>query len=265
MILAGYLAAILIGVSLGLLGAGGSILTVPILVYFLGIAPVLATGYSLFIIGVSSCIGAVGYMKKKMLDYKIALTFGIPSLITVFLTRHFLLPSIPQILFTLFQVEFTKDKAMMILLSLLMFTASLSMIRKDKISKKEDTEPISKKDYLFIVLKGLLVGLITGMVGVGSGFLIVPALILLNHMHMKKAVGTSLLIIAGNSLVGFAGDLSIGIELDWKILLLFSGLSTIGIFIGMYASRFIPEVRLKPAFGWFILLMGVFIIFKEIY
>ena len=257
----GFAAAILIGVSLGLIGGGGSILTVPVLVYILGIDPVLATAYSLFVVGSTSLVGAGTYMKKGLVNYKTALVFAIPSFIAVFLTRKFLVPALPDPLFSIGEAMITKNIGIMVFFALIMLAASYSMIRGKKGESEEEEEV--KFNLPMIALEGSVVGVITGIVGAGGGFLIIPALVLLAKLPMKMAVGTSLLIIAAKSLIGFLGDLS-SQTIDWQLLLIFTGLSIVGIFIGSALSKKINEKVLKTGFGWFVLLMGIYIITKEL-
>lgn len=257
----GFAAAILIGVSLGLIGGGGSILTVPVLVYILGIDPVLATAYSLFVVGSTSLVGAGTYMKKGLVNYKTALVFAIPSFIAVFLTRKFLVPALPDPLFSVGEAVVTKNIGIMVFFAIIMLAASYSMIRGNK--KKEDVEEELKFNFPLIALEGSIVGVITGIVGAGGGFLIIPALVLLAKLPMKMAVGTSLLIIAAKSLIGFLGDLSTQ-TIDWQMLLIFTALSIVGIFIGSALSKRINEKILKTGFGWFVLAMGIYIITKEL-
>ena len=258
----GYSASILIGVSLGLIGGGGSILTLPVLVYLLGFSPVLSTAYSLFIVGTTSFVGSINYMRKGLVNYQAAFVFAIPSFISVFLTRKYLVPAIPDSLFTIAGFEVTKNIGIMLFFALVMLAASYSMIMS---KKKEDEESEKLKfNYPLIGLEGAVVGILTGIVGAGGGFLIIPALVLLARLPMKMAVGTSLLIIAAKSLIGFMGDIS-NINVNWTFLFQFTLLSVIGIFIGSYFSRFIEGEKLKKSFGWFVLVMGIYIITKEIF
>lgn len=261
-ILIGFAAAILIGVSLGLIGGGGSILTVPVLVYILGVDPVLATAYSLFVVGSTSLVGAGTYMKKGLVNYKTAIVFAIPSFIAVFLTRKFLVPALPDPLFTVGEAIVTKNIGIMVFFALIMLAASFSMIQNKKCVDCDENEPI-KFNFPMIALEGSVVGVITGIVGAGGGFLIIPALVILARLPMKMAVGTSLLIIAAKSLIGFLGDVSTQ-TIDWEMLLIFTGLSIVGIFIGSALSKKINEKVLKTGFGWFVLIMGVYIIGKEL-
>jgi uncharacterized membrane protein YfcA len=252
----------LIGVSLGLIGGGGSILTVPVLVYILGVNPVLATAYSLFVVGSTSLVGAGTYMKKGLVNYKTALVFAIPSFIAVFLTRKFLVPALPDPLFTLGEAIITKNIGIMVFFALIMLAASYSMITAKKCVDCDEDEPVVF-NFPMIALEGSVVGVITGIVGAGGGFLIIPALVLLAKLPMKMAVGTSLLIIAAKSLIGFLGDLSTQ-TIDWQMLLIFTSLSIVGIFIGSALSKKINEKILKTGFGWFVLVMGIYIITKEL-
>lgn len=260
----GYLASILIGVSLGLIGGGGSILTVPVLVYLLGLNPVLSTAYSLFVVGATSLVGSFTYMKKGLVNYRAALVFAVPSFITVFLTRKFVVPAIPDPVFTIGDFMLSKGAGIMGLFALIMLAAAFSMIRhKDKSESDSGTQAI-QFNYPLIALEGAAVGLLTGLVGAGGGFLIIPALVLLARIPMKMAVGTSLLIIAAKSLIGFLGD--IGQQaIDWNFLAIFTSLSVVGIFLGSYLTRFIPGEKLKRLFGWFVLGMAVFILWKEFF
>jgi uncharacterized membrane protein YfcA len=262
MVIIGFAAAIVIGISLGLIGGGGSILTVPVLVYILGVNPVLATAYSLFVVGSTSLVGAATYMKKGLVNYKTALVFAIPSFIAVFLTRKFLVPALPDPLFTVGEAIITKNIGIMVFFALIMLAASYSMITAKKCVDCDEDEPVVF-NFPMIALEGSVVGLITGIVGAGGGFLIIPALVLLAKLPMKMAVGTSLLIIAAKSLIGFLGDLSTQ-TIDWQMLLIFTSLSIVGIFIGSALSKKINEKILKTGFGWFVLVMGIYIITKEL-
>lgn len=257
----GYIGALLIGLVLGLIGGGGSILTVPILVYALALNPVVATAYSLFVVGATSLVGAVKNMMKGMVDFKTAIIFAIPAFIAVYLTRAFLIPAIPEELFTVGDFMVTKNLAIMLFFAIIMLLASVSMIRNKR--KETDEEAEITYNYPLIIVEGLVVGTITGIVGAGGGFLIIPALVLLAKLPMKKAVATSLFIIAIKSLIGFLGDVQ-NLEIDWPFLLIFTGISIVGIFIGIWLNKFIDGKKLKKAFGWFVLVMGIYIIYKEI-
>jgi uncharacterized membrane protein YfcA len=261
----GYILAIVVGVSLGLIGSGGSILTVPILVYIMGVEPVLATAYSLFIVGATALVGGVQSARQGRVDFKTAIIFGIPSIIAVYATRALILPLIPDHVFTAFGFEVTKPILLMILFAIVMVAASISMIKPQKKTAEVDENAPMVYNYPMILLEGAVVGVLTGLVGAGGGFLIIPALVLLAKMPMKKAVGTSLFIIAAKSLIGFTGDLKGSEIIDWKLLGFFTAASIVGIIIGILLAKRIPGEKLKTSFGWFVLIMGVYIIVKELF
>ena len=256
----GLVGALVIGTVLGLTGGGGSILTVPVLVYLLSVNPVTATAYSLFIVGSTALVGAIRNAQKGMIEYKVGIVFAIPAFISVFLTRKIIVPAIPEVIFTLDSFILTKDMVVMIFFAVIMLAASISMIRERK-------EVVLKKDvqfnYPLIIIEGLVVGVLTGLVGAGGGFLIIPALVLFANLPMKKAVATSLMIIAIKSLIGFLGDIG-NIEIAWGFLLTFAGLSMIGIVLGIYLNNFIDGKKLKKGFGWFVLAMAIYILLKEL-
>ncbi len=259
-----FILAGLVGVSLGLIGSGGSILTVPILVYILGVNPVLATAYSLFIVGSTALVGGIQNAMNKLVDFKTLFIFGIPSIIAVYATRSFIMPIIPETVLTLGEFTLNKPMALMLLFAVIMILASLSMIRTPKAQNAEvDENAPLQYNYPVILLEGTVVGVLTGLVGAGGGFLIIPALVLLAKMPMKKAVGTSLFIIAAKSLIGFIGDLQGNEVIDWMLLGGFTFFAVLGIFIGIYLSKRVPSAGLKKGFGWFVLVMGIYIIIKE--
>ena len=259
----GLLSSLLIGLSLGLVGGGGSILTVPVLVYLLGVEPVLATAYSLFIVGFTSAVGVYPKYKEGLVDVRTALIFGAPSIAAVFLTRKIIVPTIPADILHFGDWVLTKSVLLMILFAGLMLAASISMIRDAKKDNAESQHPLSF-NYPLIVLEGTVVGILTGLVGAGGGFLIIPALVMLTKLPMKKAVGTSLLIIAAKSLIGFTGDLSAQ-TMDWSLLLAVTLMAVLGIFIGNTLSKKIDGSKLKKGFGWFVLIMGLYIFIKEVF
>lgn len=262
--LIGYLASALIGISLGLIGGGGSILTVPVLVYLFQLDPVLSTSYSLFIVGATSLAGAFPKYKEGLIDMRTALVFGIPSIVAVYLTRLLLVPAIPDVIFTSSSFTLTKSIFTLVLFAILMIAAALSMIRR----KKGPDNPLPKEkrtyNYPVILLEGLVVGALTGLVGAGGGFLIIPALVLLSGLPMKEAVGTSLLIIAAKSLIGFTGDFG-HFDIDWRLLFSVTAIAIVGIFIGNRLTRKVDGEKLKTGFGWFVLVIGAYIIVRELY
>lgn len=256
----GYIGALCIGIVLGLIGGGGSILTVPILVYLLFLNPVTATAYSLFVVGVSALVGAINNIRKGLVDFRTAIVFAIPALLAVYSTRKFIVPNIPEKLFSIGDFVMTKNIGIMIFFAIIMLLASVSMIRNKR--KDEDGDIPVTYNYPLIIIEGIIVGVLTGIVGAGGGFLIIPALVLLAKLPMKKAIATSLLIIAIKSLIGFIGDVE-NLTIDWPFLLKFTSLSIVGIFIGMWLTNFIDGKKLKKGFGWFVLIMGIYIIVKE--
>ncbi len=261
----GYFASALIGVSLGLIGGGGSILTVPVLVYLFGVDPVLATAYSLFIVGSTSLVGAFPKYKDGLVNVKTAAIFGVPAILAVYATRAWLVPMIPNPVFEIGSFVVSKAMLMMGIFAVLMVFASYSMIRDNKSAPQPEAAAGPQKfNYPMILAEGAIVGVLTGLVGAGGGFLIIPALVLFSKLPMKQAVGTSLLIIAAKSLIGFTGDLS-QYHMDWKLLGIVTTLAIAGIFIGNRLSKNVDGEKLKKAFGWFVLVMGIYILIKELY
>ena len=260
----GYIASIFIGISLGLIGGGGSILTVPVLVYLFGIGAEMSTAYSLFIVGSTALVGGVRNAFLGNVNYKTAVVFTIPAFIAVYATRAYLVPAIPNEIINLGKYVLTKDIAIMVFFALVMLAASVSMIRnKSKAEEEENTLP--QLNLPAIILEGTVVGVLTGIVGAGGGFLIIPALVLFAKLPMKKAVGTSLFIIAAKSLIGFIGDVQrYGDQLDWTLLLTVTAIVVFGIFVGIYLNNFIDGKKLKKGFGFFVLLMAVYIIGKQL-
>ena len=258
-----YLASALIGISLGLIGGGGSILTVPVLVYLFGISPLLATSYSLFVVGSTSLVGAFNNYRKGFVSIKTAFLFGLTSITTVFLTRKFIIPAIPRHILQIGSFELTENILTMVLFAVLMVAASTAMIRSGR--KKEDTEILSDKKLNLpkLVLFGIAIGFATGLLGAGGGFLLIPTLVLLVGLPMKEAVGTSLLIIALNSLIGFTGDLG-HFVINWFFLAKITAIAIFGIFVGGYLNRKIDGSKLKKGFGYFVLIMGIYIIIREL-
>jgi len=257
----GYAGAFAMGMTLGLIGGGGSILTVPVLVYLFSVDAVLATAYSLFIVGSTSLIGSFTHMKLGNIHWMTALVFGFPSIISVYFTRAVLVPMIPDPIAQIGSLDLTKSVGLLLLFAVIMLLASWSMIRKQ--TKKTESGEEVEYNYPIILLEGAIVGVVTGLVGAGGGFLIIPALVVLAKLPMKKAVGTSLIIIAAKSLIGFTGDLHGQESIDWRFLLIFTSIAILGIVTGSVLSKRISGDKLKPAFGWFVLCMGVYIIVKE--
>jgi len=256
----GYFGALLIGIILGITGGGGSILTVPTLVYILNYNPIIATAYSLFIVGTTSGIGTIQNFKKGLVVPKKAFQFALPSLIGVYLTRKFIVPNIPDVVFYFGSLKLSKDTFLMILFAVVMFIAAYSMLKNNK---KNELIERTTKSITVVIIQLFFVGILIGLIGAGGGFLIIPALLNFAQLPMKKAIGTSLLIIAINSLIGFIGDLQ-NTFIDWTFLLTFTTISVAGIFIGLYIQNFINEKMLKKLFGVFVLIMAIFILYKEL-
>jgi len=252
-----YVGALFIGLVLGLTGGGGSILTVPILVYLMSINPVTATAYSLFIVGTTSTFGAIQNYRKNLVDIKNGFIFAIPSFIAVYLTRKYIVPEIPKVIIES-PFLITKDTFLMLFFAVIMVFGALSVLKK----KSQNTNSEEKRNLILIGIQTFTIGIIIGLVGAGGGFLIIPSLILFAKLPMRKAVGTSLFIIAMNSLVGFIGDVQ-NLEIDWLFLLTFSAISVAGIFTGMYLTKYTNESQLKKIFAYFVLVMAAIILLKE--
>lgn len=257
--IAGYIASVFIGVILGILGGGGSILSIPILVYIFKLDAVTASAYSLFIVGVTSFIGAIPKYREHLVDMRTGTIFGVPSVFAIFSTRKWIVPSIPQEILHLGDFVITKRIILLGVFALLMILASVAMIKERKEQEYESPGGVS-----LIIIEGILIGFLTGLVGAGGGFLIIPALVLLTGLKFKTAVGTSLLIIAINSLLGFLGDV-LNYSINWPFLLTITCLAVSGIMIGNIFSHRLPAKNLRKAFGWFTFVMGVWILTKEIF
>jgi uncharacterized membrane protein YfcA len=264
LIVLGYLSAFLVGISLGLIGSGGSILAVPILVELLHIDPIIATAYSLFIVGTTSLVGSVKHIAQKKIDYRIALIFGIPSILSIYVTRIKFLSIIPDVVYSSSQFTISKSLFLLVSFTFIMLLAAISMI----LPQKAQVSPNQKIGFvyaLFLGILGLLVGVIAGFVGAGGGFLIIPALVLLGKIPFERAIVTSLFIVCLNSIVGFLGVIQIFHEIDWELLTLFSGIAIGGLFVGMALAKKIPGEKMKPYFGWFILILGIYLMVDTLF
>ena len=257
----GYVASLLMGVTLGLLGGGGSILTVPIMVYLFGFPPTVATGNSLFVVGITALIGSMMYIRRGDIDIKTGISFALPSVIGVNVSRGLIIPKIPATILSFHGMALSKEVLIMATFAGLMVTAAYSMIKKKQAQQPTSVTPLQR--ILRIVLQGLFVGLIAGFVGAGGGFLIIPALVLLAGLPMRVAVGTSLMIIALQSLLGFAGDVARGSTFEWPLLLAVATIAIAGIIVGSALSHKVKEQKLKTAFGWFVLIVGVTILIEQ--
>ncbi|WP_127717076.1 sulfite exporter TauE/SafE family protein [Halobacteriovorax sp. HLS] len=241
----GYFLATLIGLSLGMLGGGGSILTVPILVYVLKVDPKTSIALSLGIVGLTSVFGSIGHLKQKNVDFKVALIFAPFAMIGTVVGSQ--------------MSKFLSSNTQLLFFSIVMILASFMMLKERKNTSESSAE--IKKSILIVI--AVIVGVITGIVGVGGGFLIVPALVILGRVSMKKAVGTSLFVIFLNSTVGFISYLE-QVSVDWKFFSLFSFFSIIGVFIGARTVQYIPQKVLKKSFAIFLITMGFFVLYKNL-
>jgi len=265
MAIMGYICAMLVGISLGILGSGGSILTVPIMVYLMKVNPIDATGLSLFIVGITSATGGITYVQRKLVDMKTAAIFATPSIISVFLTRKLLMPLIPDPVYSSSSFVLSKELLILILFAVLMMIVGYNMVRKAEYKEPEINE-LRQYNYPGLLLIGLISGILTGLLGVGGGFIIIPALVLFAKIPVRMSVGTSLLIIAFNSLSGFAEEVMVHpSEIDYRFLFLFAIFSVAGIFVGFKVSLKLRPAELKKIFGWFIFFMGVCVFLKEVF
>jgi len=258
----GYFGALAIGVVLGLIGSGGSLMAIPIFTYFFHIGPVTTTAYSLFVVGTSATIGALGNLKKKLVNFRIVIFFGIPTFISVFLVRKFLIPIIPEELFSLFGYVVTQHFAILFLLAVLMLVSGYSMIHNNKVYHNPFEQLYY--NYPIMIIAGVLIGVLTGVIGIGGGFLIVPSLVICLRLPMKNAVVTSMFIIALKSLIGFLGDI-LSVEINWSFLFGFTLVSVLGILLGSYFSTFVKGEKLKKYFGWFLICIVLCIMVKELF
>lgn len=259
----GFAASLAMGITLGLIGGGGSILTVPILVYLFALPPTAATGYSLFIVGTTALIGSLMYLHKREIDFKVGLAFALPSVVGVNISRGVVIPQIPAVIIQIGTFALTKEILIMSTFAALMVAASYSMIKKKNHRQPLEVHPY--KQIFFVGLQGFVVGLIAGFLGAGGGFLIIPALIFMARLSMRIAVGTSLTIIAFQSLLGFVGDVSRGMNTDWTLLGTVTAFAIAGIVVGSKFANKIKEQELKTAFGWFVLVMGLTILIEQIH
>ena len=261
--LLGYIGAFTVGLILGLIGSGGSILSVPILVYLFGINPVTATAYSLFIVGTTSLIGSIKNLRNKLINYSTTLLFSFSAVITVYITRKYLIQLIPETIISSESIYLTKNQLIMLLFALLMLVAGFLMIKRTPktIVGLKQTKTIAPNKFL-IFTEGSLIGLLTGLVGAGGGFIIIPILVILSNLRMKAAIATSLAIISLKSLIGFIGDIQ-NLEIDWMFLLIFTSISVAGIFIGQQFSQKVPDNKLKMVFGLFVIIIAFSILFIE--
>ncbi|GGV19277.1 UPF0721 transmembrane protein [Streptomyces litmocidini] len=242
-------ASLLIGVSLGILGGGGSILTVPILVYLAGQDTKEAIATSLFVVGVTSLAALVPHARAHRVRWKTGLLFGAFSMAGAYGGGRI--------------AEYIPGTVLLIAFALMMLATAFAMLRKPRGGAKKVRPARGDLPLKHIAVEGLVVGAVTGLVGSGGGFLVVPALAILGGLPMGIAVGTSLLVIAMKSFAGLAGHLS-GVSIDWGIALTVTGAAVIGSLIGARLAGRIPQEALRKAFGWFVVVMGVFVLAQQL-
>ncbi len=259
----GYIAAIFMGLALGIIGGGGSILTVPILIYFFKFAGTAAATASLFVVGSTALVGGLINIYKKNVDFKTGIIFAIPSFIGVFLVRRFILPSIPDVAISSPFITLTKSDLTLIIFAVLMIFSAKTMVKKESALTASLPNPESATSFKNIFTKGLFVGCVTGFVGAGGGFLIVPALTLFFKLTMQRAIGTSLVIISANSLFGFA--MSDNSTTAWPSIITISLLGIAGLLLGQRLSVQMPEQTLKKIFGYFILAIALVLLVDQFF
>lgn len=251
------------GFSLGLIGAGGSILIIPILVYFFNIKPILATSYSLFIVGGTAALGASNYWRMGFVNIPNALSFTLPALTIILFTRYFLIPIIPDPIFSVYPFHLTKDGLIMGLFSFLLLLSSYLMLKCEK--HTEMSKSSSSYQLFKYICASLFIGLLTGLIGAGGGFLIIPILILLMGLSMHEAIGTSLTIVSINALVGFNGDLVQGVLVDWKMLLLILTMTISGMILGSWFAKWVNSEKLKHMFALYTFIIGLGVLLQVLY
>ena len=244
-----------------MLGGGGALLSIPVLVYLFHIEPALATSYSLSLIGVTAISGAYQNIRKKLIDYNAALYYGVPSVISVYAVRRWVMPNLPKVIFTFGDFTVDKNLFILIILAAVMLVAAYKMITTPN---KTEEEPEHEVNHARLAFFAVFIGAFLGLVGAGGGFLMVPALMYFANVHTKKAIGTSLLLVAVNSFIGFIGDMRSHVQIEWPFFFTFLFFSFTGVFIGNYMDNYIQGNKLKKAFGWFILITAVFIVVKEL-
>ena len=264
----GHILALAVGLSLGLISGGGSILAMPILVYVLGLEAKVAIAMSLFIVGTVSLIGVIPHWQQGNVNLKTAIGFTPPAMLGAFFGAR------------LAAFSFVTDTVQLICFAVMMLIASHFMLRKPKTKAPfgdfpsansndhvklffpEQQQPKHPYPWLMITVDGLRVGIITGFVGVGGGFAIIPALVLLGRIPMKEAIGTSLLIITFKSVTGFLGYLN-QVNIDWDLMFSFTAAAALGVMSGAYLTRKIHGAKLQTAFGYFLIAIAFFILIKR--
>ncbi|MBK8954076.1 MAG: sulfite exporter TauE/SafE family protein [Saprospiraceae bacterium] len=257
-----FISAILIGLSLGILGAGGAILTIPVFVYILQVNAIDAITCSLFVVCLTSLTTAIQYYKNKQVHYKAILSFGLPSLASVWFFRSIVLPAIPDPFIDFDGFEMSKSSTLLVVFALLMYVVAYKMLKKN--SRTASIEKNPKNQQLSFILHGLFVGALTGLLGAGGGFLIVPALVLLLDLEFKIAVGSSLCIIFLNTTMGLLAKTEMLFQLDWQTLLSFTMITVLASLIGVKISDKFSSAKLKRAFGFILIFVATFMLYEEL-
>jgi uncharacterized membrane protein YfcA len=253
-----YAIAALIGIALGLLGAGGAIVAVPAFVYVGGIQPTQASGYALFVVAVATFLASIPHARGKNINWRAFWWFGVSTMLTIFTIRRWALPALPQNL-VLGSLHVALGTFLMLAFGLVLLLAGAAMLRHQP---SAHTQAPSHPSRLLAI--GVLVGVVAGFLGVGGGFLMTPALVLFARLEMKGAVATSLALICANSAVGVAGDLSGGLQYEWPLVLTFTAVTTLGILLGLRLSLRIDAARLRALFGWVVVGVGVVVLLTEL-
>lgn len=264
MAIVGYLAALGVGALLAVIGGGGAILALPILVYAFGLPAWTATTYSLFIVGCTAAIGAARHARAGAIDYAAAMRFGLPALVAIHLVRALLFPRIPASFAVPMMGVVTKDLLVMTVLAIAMMASAYGMLRRPPL--KPLPLPPSSSSAVFVKSagRGFAVGLFTGMVGAGGGFLLVPALSMVERLPLERAIATSLFVIAVNSLLGFTGDVIAGAPIDWILLLSISGMAGLGMLGGTAFTRGLDDRHIRTVFGSTLVAIAVLMIGLEV-
>ncbi len=256
----GFVLIFLVGLILGLVGGGGSLLAIPILIYIFSLDVITASSYSLFLIAITCAVGTALRYKNHTIDVNSGILFGLPSIISLFLTRWLIIPELPEIIFQFGTMVLSKRLFLLSVFSMMIVMTSIPMILR----KGDQDIRIQNKKSILLIFLGLIIGFVTGLVGIGGGFIILPVLFLVAKLPFQKAVGTSIFIIFMKSAIGFLGDL-FHYQPDWLFLLMLSSISVLGIFSGIRISAHINTMKLKTAFGWLLLFIGISVITKELH
>ncbi|HPQ07705.1 MAG TPA: sulfite exporter TauE/SafE family protein [Bacteroidia bacterium] len=261
----GYILAVFIGIVLGLFGSGGAIISFPVLVYFMGISPELAGNYTLLIVGISALVGTIKQLKEKTLDIKVAISFSIPLLLSFFITKKIILPAIPSKILETNALTFTKDNLIMSLFVITLSVIIYKMLNKDSNEQSSHTTSIQSTFNLKYLIQSFLVGFLSASIGAGGGFIIVPALMSIYKLPIKNATSTSLFVITINAFIGTLLNIHHFQSEHITMIVVFTILSIIGIFIGIYLNKIANVLTLKKSYAYFLIIILFSTISTEIY